>query len=58
MLEDKQVHRTQVSVLSHLHIQQQEQVEAQNKELRQLSALVEQQQGLLQLIMQSLAVEH
>ena len=42
ILEKKQAHRAQLSVLFHLQLQQQEQVESNNKELRWSSALVEQ----------------
>ena len=53
----KQAHGTQVLVLSHLCLQQKEQVESNYKELRQLSALVEQNQELLQSLENS-SVEH
>ena len=43
ILEEEQAHRAQISVLSHLHLQQQELLEIHVKELRQSSALVEEQ---------------
>ena len=44
IIEEEMTHREQVSVLSHMHLQQAEEVKAQSQEIRQLSALVEQQQ--------------
>ena len=41
-------HHKQVSVLSHMHLQQVEEVKAQSQEIQCLSALVEQQQGAIQ----------
>ena len=44
ILEEEITHREQVSVLSHMHHQQAEEVKSQSQEIRRLSALVEQQQ--------------
>ena len=44
ILEDEMTHREQVSVLSHMHLQQVKEVKSQSQEIRRLSALVEQQQ--------------
>ena len=44
-------HREQVSVLSRMHLQQAEEVKAQSQEIHHLSALVEQQQEVVQRLM-------
>ena len=44
IMEEELTHREQVSVLSHMHLQQAEEGKAQSQEIRWLSALVEQQQ--------------
>ena len=44
ILEEEMTPQEQVSVLSHMHPQQAEEVKAQSQEIRRLSALVEQQQ--------------
>ena len=41
-------HRTQVLVLSHLHLQQAEEIKSQSKEIRCLSTLLEKQQAILE----------
>ena len=41
-------HRTQVSVLSHLHLRQAEEIKAQSDEIKRLSTLLEKQQTLLE----------
>ena len=41
-------HWTQVSVLSHLHLQQAKEIKSQSEEIRQLSALLEKQQAILE----------
>ena len=48
ILEEEMTHREQVSVLSHMHLQQTEEVKAQSQEIRRLSALVEQQQQVIE----------
>ena len=40
ILEEEMTHREQVSVLSHMHLQQAEEVKAQSQEIRRLLALV------------------
>ena len=44
ILEEEMTHREQVSVLSHMHLQQVEEVKAQSQEIRRLSALVKHQE--------------
>ena len=44
IVEEEMAHRTQVSVLSHLHLQQAEEIKAQSKEIKRLSTLLERQQ--------------
>ena len=44
---EEQVQRVQVSLLSQVHLQPRERVEARDREIRRLSALVEQQQEIL-----------
>ena len=41
-------YRTQVSVMSHLHLQQAEEIKAQSNEIRCLSTLLEKQQAILE----------
>ena len=41
-------HWTQVSVLSHLHLQQAEEIKPQSDEIRCLSTLLEKQQAILE----------
>ena len=41
-------HQTQVLVLSHLHLQQAEEIKSQSEEIRYLSTLLEKQQAILQ----------
>ena len=41
-------HQTQVSVLSHLHLQQAEEIKSQSEEIRHLSTLLEKQQAILE----------
>ena len=43
IMEDRMTHWEQVSVLSHMHLQQTEEVKAQSQEIRWLLAVVEQQ---------------
>ena len=46
--EEEMAHRTQVSVLSQLHLQQAEEIKTQSEEIRQLSTLLEKQQAILE----------
>ena len=41
-------HRTQVSVLSHLHLQQAKEIKSQSNEIRSLSTLLKKQQAILE----------
>ena len=47
IIEEEKAHWTQVSVLSHLHLQQAEEVKSQYDEIRYLSTLLEKQQTIL-----------
>ena len=46
-------HWTQVSVLSHLHLRQAEEIRAQSDEIKRLSTLLEKQQTLLEQVQES-----
>ena len=48
IVEEEMAHQTQVSVLSHLHLQQAEEMKAQSDEIKRLSTLLERQQTLLE----------
>ena len=48
IIEEEMAHRTQVSVLSHLHLQQAEEIKSQSEEIRHLSTLLEKQQAILE----------
>ena len=48
IIEEEMAHWTQVSVLSHLHLQQAEEIKSQSKDIRQLSTLLEKQQAVLE----------
>ena len=48
IVEEEMAHRTQVSVLSHLHLQQAEEIKAQSNEIKRLSTVLERQQTLLE----------
>ena len=48
IIEEEMAHQTQVSVLSHLHFQQAEEIKSQSKEIRRLSTLLEKQQAILE----------
>ena len=50
IMEEKMIHHKQVSVLSHMHLQQVEEVKAQSQEIRCLSALVEEQQEAIKIV--------
>ena len=47
IVEEEMAHQTQVSVLSHLHLRQAEEIRAQSDEIKRLSTLLEKQQTLL-----------
>ena len=48
IVEEEMAHQMQVSVLSHLHLRQAEEIKAQSNEIRRLSTLLEKQQTLLE----------
>ena len=48
IIEQEMAHRTQVLVLSHLHLQQTEEIKSQSNEIRCLSDLLEKQQAVLE----------
>ena len=48
IIEEGMAHQTQVSVLSHLHLQQAEEIKSQSDEIRHLSTLLEKQQAILE----------
>ena len=48
IVEEEIAHWMQVSVLSHLHLQQAEEIKAQSDEIKRLSTLLERQQTLLE----------
>ena len=48
IIEEDMAHRTQVSVLSHLHLQQAKEIKSQADEIRHLSNLLEKQQAILE----------
>ena len=48
IIEEEMAHRTQVSVLSQLHLQQAEEIKSQSEEIRRLSTLLEKQQAILE----------
>ena len=48
IVEEEMAHGTQVSVLSHLHLRQAEEIKAQSNEIKRLSTLLEKQQTLLE----------
>ena len=48
IIEEEMAHQTQVSVLSHLHLQQAKEIRSQSEEIRQLSTLLEKQQAILE----------
>ena len=48
IIEEEMAHWTQVSVLSHLHLQQAEEIKSQANEIRHLSTLLEKQQAILE----------
>ena len=48
IIEEEMAHQTQVSVLSHLHLQQAKEIKSQSDEIRCLSTLLEKQQAILE----------
>ena len=48
IIEEKMVHQTQVSVLTHLHLQQAKEIKSQSDEIWCLSTLLEKQQAILE----------
>ena len=48
IIEEEMAHWTQVSVLSHLHLQQAKEIKSQSDEIRHLSTLLEKQQAILE----------
>ena len=48
IIEEEMAHRTQVSVLSQLHLQQAKEIKSQSEEIRRLSTLLEKQQAILE----------
>ena len=48
IIEEEMAYQTQVSVLSHLHLQQAKEIKSQANEIRHLSTLLEKQQAILQ----------
>ena len=48
IIKEEMAHRTQVLVLSQLHLQQAEEIKSQSEEIRQLSTLLEKQQAILE----------
>ena len=53
IVEEEMAHQTQVSVLSHLHLRQAEEIRAQSGEIKRLSTLLEKQQTLLEQVQES-----
>ena len=53
IVEEEMVHQTQVSVLSHLHLRQAEEIRAQSDEIKRLSTLLEKEQTLLEQLQES-----
>ena len=48
IIEEEMAHQIQVLVLSHLHLQQAEEIKSQSNEIRCLSTLLEKQQTILE----------
>ena len=48
IVEKEMAHQMQVSVLSHLHLRQAEEIKVQSNEIKRLSTLLEKQQTLLE----------
>ena len=53
IVKEEMAHRTQVSVLSHLHLRQAEEIRAQSGEIKRLSTLLKEQQTLLEQVQEN-----
>ena len=53
IVEEEMAHQTQVSVLSHLHLRQAEEIRAQSSEIKRLSTLLKEQQSLLEQVQEN-----
>ena len=53
IVEEEMAHWTQVSVLSHLHLRQADEIKAQSNEIKRLSTLLEKQQTLLEQVQEN-----
>ena len=53
IVEEEMAHQTQVSVLSHLHLRQAEEIRAQSNEIKRLSTLLEKEQTLLEQVQEN-----
>ena len=53
IVKEEMAHRTQVSVLSHLHLRQAEEIRAQSDEIKRLSTLLKEQQTLLEQVQEN-----
>ena len=53
IVEEEMAHQAQVSVLSHLHLRQAEEIRAQSDEIKRLSTLLEKQQTLLEQVQEN-----
>ena len=53
IVEEEMAHQTQLSVLSHLHLRQAEEIKAQSDEIKRLSTLLEKQQTLLEQVQEN-----
>ena len=53
IVKEEMAHRTQVSVLSHLHLRQAEEIRAQSNEIKRLSTLLKEQQTLLEQVQEN-----
>ena len=53
IVEEEMAHQTQVSVLSHLHLRQAEEIRVQSDEIKRLSTLLEKQQTLLEQVQEN-----
>ena len=52
IVEEEMAHQMQVSVLSHLHLRQAEEINVQSDEIKRLSTLLEKQQTLLEQVLE------
>ena len=53
IVEEEMAHQTQVSVLSHLHLRQAEEIRVQSGEIKRLSTLLKEQQTLLEQVQEN-----